>query len=166
MHKRIILLLMILLFITGCGKKIETVTIHEYYCEEGKVEDNKCVINTSIEPESIECEDDSFEFNEETRNCEYINAFPAQKEYYCNEGYTLTNGKCVNDETGESEYRQNSKYVCPYGRVNGSNCEIVDTREVIFTCPDGYTKNEDKVMCEKTEYAELKERTITEEVEE
>lgn len=162
MKKKILVLILLTLILSACGisNSKKTIIEHEYYCDEGLVMvGDHCEGVISIDPVSITCEA-GFNFNPESRKCEFILTIPAPPDYYCDPGFELRSGKCINDETGEVRYR-NVRPECKSGIPNGKDkCDLVDQREATFVCEEGYTRNERKVKCEQTGYGEIKERII------
>lgn len=162
MKKRLLMLIILPIFLSACGfsNSKKTIIEHEYYCEDGlTMVGDHCEGTKSVDPISITCEA-GFDFNPESRKCEYVLTIPAPPDYYCDDGFELRSGKCINDETGEVRYR-NVRAYCPTGVPNGTNkCDLIDQREATFVCEEGYTPNERKVKCETTGYAEIQERII------
>ena len=162
MKKRLLILILLPIFLCACevSNSKKTIIEHEYYCEEGQTMVGDHCEGTIIEdPISISC-DAGFDFNPTTRKCEHILTMPVPKDYYCDPGFELRSGKCINDETGEVRYR-NARPECRTGRPNGDDkCDLVDEREAVFVCAEGYTRDELRVKCMRTGFSEIKERII------
>ena len=153
---RVLLILICIFLVCGCGNKEEEV-VEEHIpvptCEKGEMTPaGNCKIVTSMDPK-VTCPS-GFDYNKESHKCEYIISIPAQGEYYCADGYTLTSGKCINKETKDVQYRK-KRWICPAGgKVNGKNCDIADQKDVLkFECTDStYTFNQETYMCEIISY--------------
>jgi hypothetical protein len=162
MKKRLLILILLPIILTGCkiSHSEKKIIEHEYYCEEGQtMVSDHCEGLVSVDPVSITCDPD-FPFNETSRKCERVLTIPVPKDYYCDPGFELRNGKCINDETGEVRYR-NARPECRGGVPNGiDKCDLIDQREAVFVCEEGYTPNQLKVKCEKIGISEIQERII------
>ena len=163
MKKKFLILILMIFVLCACeiSNSKKTIIEHEFYCDEGlvMVEDH-CEGKIIVDPITIDCEA-GFEFNPESRRCEYRLTIPAPPDYYCDPEFELRSGKCINDATGEVRYR-NVRPDCKDGSVpNGKDkCDLIDQREATFVCEEGYTRDEARVKCERVGISEIQERII------
>ncbi len=157
-NRKIILLIVFVLLIVGCGKNNKDIKLVKY-CENGELVEDKCKIVKNVDPVSITCDDESFKFNKETRKCEHIIAIPANRRIGCKdeENYVLRNGACYpKSGKGATKYRVNI-YTCPdSGTLKDNKCEFVDEQEAVVVCPEGYKVNKEKATCEVITYEKVK----------
>ena len=164
--KRLLICLLLIVLLCGCNQKqVKMVK----YCENGtpvydenKTDIVKCEIVTTARPLRIECEDEDFTYNEESKKCENILSIPANRRLGCKdeEKYELKNGACYPKKgvKGGVKYKINI-YSCPEsGTLNGKNCEFIDEHDPVIECPKGYEVNLKIAKCDKKTYEEFKER--------
>lgn len=114
-----------------CVKIYKISPIVKYTCDEGKVSDKNCIIETK---EYGKTSGNKNEYGGLAMSCEEgytwaIDSFecykiitttkPATPNYSCMEGYTLTGTECIKSVTSNSLY----KYTCPNGyKLDGQKC--------------------------------------------
>lgn len=178
--KKVLLLLLLAIIVTGCGEeKVINITI-EQYCENGTPENGQCKVVTSI-PAETGCPE-GFPLNPESKYCERVISTIAERYVTCDPGFTLVSGKCISDETypkneqgrcnsehtsingecKEVRYRVQA-YRCPMGNLNEEthNCDFPDQKTPEVTCPEGYIINMENLTCDTITYEAYKEREVS-----
>ena len=166
--KRIILLFIFILFITGCNKEEK-----QLVCEKGNLINGKCEIVESIDV-SLKCRE-GYTLNEETKKCENTITIAAKQVSKCPDGYFIGSDLwCFSEKEYPKEVKLNctspnikdddlfsTTYVkdnvcyeklCITISEDGTSCtefkETVLDAKVEESCPDG-TKNDDGICRKK-----------------
>lgn len=99
--KKVLSLLIIMLMVTSCKEKE-----YELYCENGELENNKCVVITEMEVKE-KCRD-GYTFNEENGKCENTIKIAAKQVSKCPKGYYIGSDYwCFSETLYEKEVRFN-----------------------------------------------------------